>query len=247
MPAGEVTVTRERDDASVPANRGQPRDQLTPGYAGKSRIEIHDVRSTIGNHSKGQPLGSPRMAAPGGTGPIGPYPSGVETDEQKTDYDKLRRRLLWSFPSGLYVIGSRHELRRNLMTANWVTQVSFEPKLVAVSVDKHAFTHELIDAGNAFTVNILDREDRAIVRKFTKPVDVDTAAQTLNGFAYHDGAITGVPILDDAVAFVECEVRNPVDVGGHTLFIGEVVNAAFQKDEETPVLRMEDTRMNYGG
>ena len=46
---------------------------------------------------------------------------------------------------------------------------------------------------------------------------------------------------------IECEVRNPVDCGGHTFFIGEVVNAAFQKNEETPVLRMEDTRMSYGG
>jgi flavin reductase (DIM6/NTAB) family NADH-FMN oxidoreductase RutF len=36
-------------------------------------------------------------------------------------------------------------------------------------------------------------------------------------------------------------------VGGHTLFVGEVVDAAFGKDEATPVLRMEDTRMNYGG
>ena len=45
----------------------------------------------------------------------------------------------------------------------------------------------------------------------------------------------------------ECEVRSTVDVGSHTLFVGEVVDAGFQKEEETPVLRMEDTRMNYGG
>jgi len=42
-------------------------------------------------------------------------------------------------------------------------------------------------------------------------------------------------------------VRNTVDLGSHTLFIGEVVDAAFQKPEGTEVLRMEDTRMNYGG
>jgi len=46
------------------------------------------------------------MAAPGGTGPIGPFPPGVETDEEK-EYDKLRRRVLWSFPSGLFILGSR--------------------------------------------------------------------------------------------------------------------------------------------
>jgi flavin reductase (DIM6/NTAB) family NADH-FMN oxidoreductase RutF len=187
------------------------------------------------------------MAAPGGTGPIGPYPPGVETEDAQVEYDKLRRRVLWTLPSGLYVIGSRDGDRRNGMTANWVSQVSFDPKLVAVSVDEHAFTHELIRATNVFTVCTIDRENREIVRKFTKPVDVDLGARTLNGFPFHDGQLTGAPVLDQAVAFVECEVRNAVDVGGHTLFIGEVVNSAFQKDEDTVVLRMEDTRMSYGG
>jgi flavin reductase (DIM6/NTAB) family NADH-FMN oxidoreductase RutF len=84
------------------------------------------------------------------------------------------------------------------------------------------------------------------VRKFTKPVDVDVAAMTLNGFPFRDGR-TGAPILTQSVAFVECEVRQPVDCGSHTFFVGEVVDAGFDQAEETPVLRMEDTRMNYGG
>src|SRR6188508_2691364 len=113
------------------------------------------------------------MAAPGGTGPIGPFPERVGDDaEAQADYDKLRRRLMWTFPSGLYVVGSRAGDRRNLMTANWVTQVSFDPKLVGVSVEKTAFTHELIAEAGVFTINTIDREDRAIVRKFTKPVEV---------------------------------------------------------------------------
>ncbi len=187
------------------------------------------------------------MAAPGGTGPIGPYPPGLDTDDAKAEYDKLRRRVLWSLPYGLYIVGSRSGARRNAMTLNWATQVSFDPKLVGISVEKQALTHELIGEGGAFSVNTVDREDRAIVRKFTKPVEVDDAASTLNGLAFHDGR-TGVPILDQAVAWVECEVRNPVDCGGHTLFIGEVVDCGFQRaDENTPVLRMEDTRMSYGG
>ncbi len=84
------------------------------------------------------------------------------------------------------------------------------------------------------------------MRKFSKPVEVDTAAMTLNGFPFHDGQ-TGAPILDQAPAYIDCEVRQTVDVGNHSLFIGEVVDAGFQADEETEVLRMEDTRMNYGG
>jgi flavin reductase (DIM6/NTAB) family NADH-FMN oxidoreductase RutF len=149
-------------------------------------------------------------------------------------------------PSGLYVIGSRDGDRRNAMTANWVTQLSFDPKLVGVSVEHDAFTHELITAGGVFAVNLVDREDRAIVRKFTKPVEVDLDARTLNGFAFHDG-VSGAPILDQAAAYVDCRVQQTVELGGHTLFVGEVVDAGFVKAEGTEVLRMEDTRMNYGG
>jgi hypothetical protein len=58
------------------------------------------------------------MAAPGGTGPIGPFPPRVEGEEAQEDYDKMRRRLLWALPYGLYVVGSRVEERRHLMTLN---------------------------------------------------------------------------------------------------------------------------------
>ena len=175
-------------------------------------------------------------------GPIGPFPEGADPEE----YDKLRRRVLWAMPSGLYVIGSRAGDRRNGMTLNWATQVGSDPKLLAISVEKEALTHKLITEGRVFTLNLIAREDRAIVRKFTKPVEVDDNAHTLNGFPFHDGA-TGAPVLDQAVGVVECEVRNEVDAGSHTVFIGEIVNATFQLAEDTEVLRMEDTRMNYGG
>ena len=176
-------------------------------------------------------------------GIVGPVPEGADPEE----YDKLRRRVLWKMPSGLYVVGSRAGDRRNGMTLNWASQLAFDPKLVGISVEHAAFTHELVAEGRVFSVCMIDRADRAIVRKFTKPVDVDTEARTLNGFPFHDG-VTGAPILDQAVAYLDCEVRQTVDLGEHTLFIGEIVDAAFQRDdEETEVLRMEDTRMNYGG
>ena len=175
-------------------------------------------------------------------GIVGPVPPGQDPEE----YDKLRRRVLWKMPSGLYVLGSRAGERRNGMTVNWVSQVSFEPKLVAVSVEDHAFTHELLVEGGVFSVNLLSVEDRAVVRKFTKPVAVDLDARTLNGFGVRDGT-TGAPVLDLAVAWVDCEIRQQVELGGHSLFVGEVVEAGFQADEETPVLSMGDTRMNYGG
>ncbi len=175
-------------------------------------------------------------------GVVGPIPSGRDPEE----YDKLRRRILWKMPSGLYVLGARAGERRNGMTINWVVQMSFDPKLMGAAVERAAFTHELVAEGGVFSLNLVAEDDRAIVRKFTKPVDVDLAARTLNGFPFHDGA-TGAPVLDQAVAFLDCEVRQAVELGDHTLFLGEIVDCGFQLDEDTPVLAMHDTRMNYGG
>jgi flavin reductase (DIM6/NTAB) family NADH-FMN oxidoreductase RutF len=177
-------------------------------------------------------------------GPVPPFPEGADPDE----YDRRRRRVLWAMPSGLYVVGSTDKgERRNGMTLNWASQMSFDPKWLAIGVERAALTHELIETGNVFSLCLIDREDRAIVRKFTKPVEVDLAAHTLNGFAYLDGPVTAAPVLAQSVAYLECEVRERTAVGDHTVFYGEIVNAAFLKDEDTPVLRMEDTRMNYGG
>src|ERR1700738_3969966 len=145
----------------------------------------------------------------GSTGePVGPFPEGADPGE----YDKLRRRVLWKMPSGLYVVGSRHGGRRNLMTLNWATQLAFEPKLVGIGVEREAFTHELISEGGVFSVCVIDREDRAIVRKFVKPVEVDLDAGTVNGFPFTEHA-TGAPVLTQAVAWLDCEVRQHVETG----------------------------------
>jgi flavin reductase (DIM6/NTAB) family NADH-FMN oxidoreductase RutF len=175
--------------------------------------------------------------------PVGPFPPGADPAE----YDKLRRRVLWKMPSGLYVVGARAGDRVNGMTLNWATQLSVDPKYLGVSIEQAAYTHSIIEESGAFALNLIDREDRAVVRKFTKPVEVDLAARTLNGFPFHDSAATGSPVLDQAVAWLDCRVAQKVAVGEYTLFVGEVVDCGFQRDEETAVLRMEDTRMNYGG
>ncbi|VAW05365.1 hypothetical protein MNBD_ACTINO01-552, partial [hydrothermal vent metagenome] len=58
--------------------------------------------------------------------------------------------------------------------------------------------------------------------------------------------ITGAPIFDDAIAWMEYEVRNAVDCGSHTFFIGELVAAAVN-DDDARSASMADTRMKYGG
>jgi flavin reductase (DIM6/NTAB) family NADH-FMN oxidoreductase RutF len=173
---------------------------------------------------------------------VGPFPRDVDRDE----YDRNRRRILWSMPSGLYVLGSAHSGRRNLMTLNWATQVAMVPKVVAVSVETAAFTHGLVRDSGVFSLNILDRNDRAIVRKFVKPLDDGGDPSNLAGFEVRTQT-TGAPVLAQAVAWLDCEVRESLQFASHTLFAGEVVDCGGDVDDSTEVLRMEDTRMSYGG
>ncbi|MGO8870458.1 MAG: flavin reductase family protein [Acidimicrobiales bacterium] len=193
-----------------------------------------------------------------GTG-NGPVPEGRDPDA----YDRLRRRALWSLPTGLFVVGSRAGDRRNLMTANWVMQVATTPKLVALSLEAGSVTRELVDRGRGFSVSVLARSERAVVRRFVKPVDdvvldADGAAERLQGEEVHEvGA--GLPCLSSARWWLACELRQAVrlDVGdgvpaSHVLMVGEVVDVGegpggAAAPGDTGILRMEDTRMNYGG
>jgi flavin reductase (DIM6/NTAB) family NADH-FMN oxidoreductase RutF len=172
---------------------------------------------------------------------IGPFPPGADPEE----YDRRRRRTLWRMPSGIYLLGSASGGRRNLMTHNWAVQVAIAPKLMGVSVRNDALTRQLVAESGVFSLCFLKREDRAVVRVFTKPVQEGPGPGMLGGLAVREGS-TGAPVLAQSAAWLECEVRQAVGAGDHTLFIGEVVDCS-APDEESPVLRMEDTRLNYGG
>jgi flavin reductase (DIM6/NTAB) family NADH-FMN oxidoreductase RutF len=157
----------------------------------------------------------------------------------------LLNRVLWKIPNVLCLIGSRSGDEWNGMTASWVTQVSMDPVLVAVSVDVTAVTNRLIKGGGSFSVNLWDRADTRPFVKFSKPATFED--MTLNGRPVREGR-TGVPIFTEAAAWIECSVFHTVPLGTHDLFIGEVVDAGLASEEaETDVARMEDTRMKYGG
>ena len=157
--------------------------------------------------------------------------------------DELLNKLTWKIPNALVLIGSRAGEERNAMTASWVTQLSMEPVLIGVGVDNDAVTHRLITAGGSFTVNLWDAEDTKVFVKFSKPAADDGVA--LNGRAVR-AATTGAPVFDEALAWMDCSVRHTLDLGTHTLFVGEVVDAAI-RDDAARAASMSDTRMKYGG
>src|SRR3546814_17592996 len=109
------------------------------------------------------------------------------------------------------------------MTTSWITQLSQEPVLIGVGVDNESVTHRLISGGGSFTVNLWDAEDTKVFVKFSKPATDDGA--TLNGRAVRP-ATTGAPVFDEALAWLDCEVRHKLDLGRPTRLAGEVADAA---------------------
>ena len=157
--------------------------------------------------------------------------------------DELINTVTWKIPNALALVGSRAGDERNAMTTSWISQLSQDPVLIGIGVDRTAVTHRLISTGGCFTVNLWDAEDTKVFVKFSKPAADD--GTTLNGRAVH-AATTGAPVFADAVAWMDCEVRHTLDLGTHTLFVGEVVDAAVPAPDAR-IASMSDTRMKYGG
>ena len=165
------------------------------------------------------------------------------------EFDRHRRRVLWSLPTGLYLIGSRFGEAVNLMTANLVVQVCLEPKLVAAAIEVDSVTADLITRSNAFSLSLLARQDKDVVRRFVKPVSeiersADGTVVSMAGHPVREVGSPGLPVLTAATGFIVCTLMRREALGSHVLFIGEVAGVG---GEPTEVLRMHDTRMHYGG
>ncbi len=124
-----------------------------------------------------------------------------------------------------------------------------EPKLVGVALEHDSVTARLTSAGGGFTVSLLARADRDVVRRFVKPVkDVergpDGAVLALSGQPVTEVGPDRRPVPASAAGWLDCRLTSASALGTHTFCIGEVVGV---DGEPSEVLRMEDTRMHYGG
>ncbi len=139
---------------------------------------------------------------------------------------------------GVYIITVRTKERINGMTAAWVSQVSFKPLLLMVSIAPQRFTHNLIKEAGFFAINSLDKDmqNLAAVFGFKSGRKVDK----FQNVPYFN-APNGSPIIEGSIAFFECKVKETFAAGDHNLFIGEVVAAELlKKDAEPLVFKWDD-------
>ena len=141
---------------------------------------------------------------------------------------ELFRRLT----SGVYVITAAHGSRQGGFTAAWVTQVSFDPLLVAVSINPANATWPLIARNRAFAISVLASGDLETVRHFGlqsgRDVDKFRGVRTL-------AAPDGSPILADAVSWLGCHIDQQFPAGDHIVVVARVVAGDVLNPEIVPM------------
>jgi flavin reductase (DIM6/NTAB) family NADH-FMN oxidoreductase RutF len=136
----------------------------------------------------------------------------------------MNLKTLYNLSYGLYVVSSRKGDSFNGQTANTVFQVTSEPPTIAVSINKQNLTHEFISESRVFTVSILSQDTPLSFIGhfgFKSGRDVDK----LKDVNYKLGEAKAPIVLDHSLAYLEAKVINQVDVGTHTIFIGELLGA----------------------
>ena len=144
----------------------------------------------------------------------------------KKDLASLFRQLT----HGVYVVGVTHNNKDNAFTAAWVMQVSFQPLLLALSVHPGHSSYAMLTQGGAFSVNVLPGNRKDLAQRFGQPATVNKLAD----IKWRRGK-TGAPILDDAMAYFDCEFSHAFPAGDHMLVIGRVVDGAILGADALPM------------
>lgn len=143
-------------------------------------------------------------------------PRGGHKAEHAIDPQEFRK-VMGQFATGVTVVTTRTpDGRPHGLTANAFMSVSLDPPLVLVSIDKKTDTHGYLREAGVFCVNILREDHRHVSERFASK-----DPQKFEGVSHSDKH-TGAPVLDDALAWIDCRVVNEFGGGDHTLYLGEV-------------------------
>ena len=131
---------------------------------------------------------------------------------------------------GVYVVGVAHGEARNAFTATWVMQVSFDPLLLALSINPQHTSYALLKQGGAFSVNVLKKGQSARADKM--------AATTWTA------GRTGAPLLRECLAWFECQLVSEHRAGDHILTLGKVIDGKLLDSGAEPMTYRETGAMD---
>jgi flavin reductase (DIM6/NTAB) family NADH-FMN oxidoreductase RutF len=140
---------------------------------------------------------------------------------------------------GVYVVGVAHGEARNAFTAVWVMQASFDPLLLALSINPRHSSYGLLKQGRVFSINVLKRGQLELAAHFGGPARADKLALT----EWTTGR-TGAPLLREALAWFECQVESEHPAGDHVLVLGKVIDGKLLDPKAEPMAYSETGAMD---
>ncbi len=142
------------------------------------------------------------------------------------------RNALRNFPAGVTLVTLKSGEEIHGLTVSAFVSVSPDPPLVAVMIDHQHRAHQLLErAGAVFAVNILGEEQADLSERFAWKADGERFAA-----GRWESAVTGAPILADAVAWLDCTIFSRHAAGSHSLYIGEVQASGVPRPEAAPLI-----------
>jgi flavin reductase (DIM6/NTAB) family NADH-FMN oxidoreductase RutF len=142
---------------------------------------------------------------------------------------------------GVYVVGVAHDERRDAFTAAWVMQTSFDPLLIALSVNPQNTSYPLLHAGGGFALSVLRRGQLDLARHFGTLSGRDE--DKLAGIGWRPGR-SGAPILEDALAYLDCELTTSLRAGDHEIVVGRVLDGRILTPDAAPMTCAETGDMS---
>jgi len=165
--------------------------------------------------------------------------------------EDAKKTALRMIPYGIYVLTAEApDGTMAAATVNWITQTSFKPPLVAVAVKADSSANAVVGEAGAFALNFLGNDQQGLAFAFFKPVE---RSGNKIGDEPVEAGETGVPLLTNAAAAVECRVVETVAQGDHHIVVGEVVGARVNKppsgrpDDAALAMRDLGEKVFYGG
>lgn len=158
---------------------------------------------------------------------------------------QAKRSVLRLFTYGMYAVTAQHENKNGVFLANWLSQCSFAPPMLMVSVERASFTGQLIQASGLFAVHVLASGQRELAGMLGK--SSRTNARKLDALRWHPSALTQNPILEDTLGYVECRVAAQAAAGDSMVLVGEIIAAELLSHGELAPLTMQETGFKHSG
>lgn len=144
------------------------------------------------------------------------------------------RRVMGHFVTGVTVVSAFDGAQPFGITVNALSSVSLDPPLVMIALDRRRFLTPIVRSTGRYAVNILSEDQQALSDCFAGAA-VQPGRDAFCGAAWHPGE-TGLPLIDGAIATLECTVVETFSAGDHDLFIGRVDTLANQPEHPMPLL-----------